>query len=513
MALDRSVIADLVTEITTAVSRAADEVSEDIYKLILREIPQLDEDKPLLALLASSVDSNVVTCLQIMQHRIDLDAVRAPASALEYARRLAQRGTPLTALLRAYRIGHTRFSEWLLMELARHTEDAETSNRDRTEHNRMVAGYIDQISEEMVTAYTQERENWLRNRSAARAARIRDLLSGARIDVSVTEATLGYRLRQYHVGVVCWADDAAGTGDEIIRLERAIGHIAAQTACGGDPVFLPRDESSAWAWLPLGIRDTFDGTAASTAGVDGDIHFAFGDAAKGTDGFRLTHQQAIAAQAVALAAGSPPPRAVAFSEVAPVAMMLGSADLLRAWVLSTLAGLAADDEHHARLRDTLLVFLQSGGSYKTTAERLMLHKNTVQYRIRKAEESLGRPVGENRHDVELALRASHWLGSSVLQPVLRRLLLSESGANAVQCAQRLVIERHAFGGQVTASCASGRHGERPSPGSGDSRSGSSWRTSSRSRPSARPTTNRPNAPIRAGVRIIDISARVPEVQP
>jgi DNA-binding PucR family transcriptional regulator len=63
----------------------------------------------------------------------------------------------------------------------------------------------------------------------------------------------------------------------------------------------------------------------------------------------------------------------------------------------------------------LLVFLQSGGSYKATAERLMVHKNTVQYRIRKAEESLGRPVGENRHNVELALQASHWLGLSVLQ--------------------------------------------------------------------------------------------------
>ena len=99
-----------------------------------------------------------------------------------------------------------------------------------------------------------------------------------------------------------------------------------------------------------------------------------------------------------------------------MAMMLGSPDLLRAWVLATLGGLAADDEHHARLRDTLLTFLQTGGSYKTTAERLTLHKNTVQYRIRKAEESLGRPVGKNAHDVELALRASHWLGSSVLQP-------------------------------------------------------------------------------------------------
>jgi DNA-binding PucR family transcriptional regulator len=44
-----------------------------------------------------------------------------------------------------------------------------------------------------------------------------------------------------------------------------------------------------------------------------------------------------------------------------------------------------------------------------------VHKNTVQYRLRRAEESLGRPVGENQHDVELALRASYWLGSAVLR--------------------------------------------------------------------------------------------------
>jgi len=62
-----------------------------------------------------------------------------------------------------------------------------------------------------------------------------------------------------------------------------------------------------------------------------------------------------------------------------------------------------------------------GGSYKTIAEHLTLHKNTVRYRIRKAEEeSLGRPVGDNRHDVELALRASRWLGLAVLRPLPRR---------------------------------------------------------------------------------------------
>jgi DNA-binding PucR family transcriptional regulator len=410
-------VAELMGDVAAAVGRRVAAVRTDVYETIVREIPQLREDKPVLALLASSVDSNVETCLQIVQHQIDLGAVQAPAAAAEYARRLAQRGTPLTALLRAYRVGHTCFADWLLKELAQQAPDAEMISAVTLSMSRIVAGYIDQVSEQMVAAYAEERENWLRNRSAARAARIRDLLSGERVDLAAAEATLGYRLRQYHVGLVCWVGDAASTADEITRLERAISHVALRAALEGDPLFLPRDESSAWAWLPLGIRDTFDPAAADTAEIDADIHFAFGDAVKGATGFRITHQQAIAAQAVALASGSPAHRAVAFSQVAPVAMMLTAKELLRPWVLSTLAGLAGDDEHHARLRETMLVFLQSGGSYKTTAERLTLHKNTVQYRIRKAEESLGRPVGDGRHDVELALQASHWLGSSVLRPV------------------------------------------------------------------------------------------------
>jgi hypothetical protein len=419
---DSPAVAELLADIAAAVSRRIAAVSEDVYEVILREIPELRDDKPVLALLASSVHSNIGTCLQVMRHQIDLGDVRAPAAALEYARRQAQHGTSLPALLRSYRLGHARFADCCLRELAQQADDAQLITAATLSMSKIVAGYVDQTSEEIVAAYTGERETWLRNRSTARAARIRDLLSGERINASVTEATLGYRLRQYHVGVVCWTDGSAVAVDNITRLEHAISHVAAKAACA-DPVFLPRDVSSAWAWLPLGIRDTFDAVsfasvssaAVSSASADaGDgIHFAFGDAAKGASGFRLTHRQALAAQAVALAAGTPP-QAIAFGQVAPVAMMLGSPDLLRAWVLSTLADLAADDEHHARLRETLLVFLQTGGSYKTTAERLMLHKNTVQYRIRKAEESLGRPLGDSRHDIELALRASQWLGSSVL---------------------------------------------------------------------------------------------------
>jgi DNA-binding PucR family transcriptional regulator len=97
--------------------------------------------------------------------------------------------------------------------------------------------------------------------------------------------------------------------------------------------------------------------------------------------------------------------------------MSGSLELLRAWVAETLGPLADDDDHNARLRDTLRVFLQENGSYKSTAERLVLHKNTVQYRVRKAEESMRHPVGQDRLRIELALLAAQWLGTAVLRSV------------------------------------------------------------------------------------------------
>ena len=87
--IDRPAVAELMAGVAAAVGRRDAAVRKDVYETIIREIPQLRDDKPLLALLASSVDSNVDTLLQIMQHRIDLAAVQAPAAAVEYARRLA----------------------------------------------------------------------------------------------------------------------------------------------------------------------------------------------------------------------------------------------------------------------------------------------------------------------------------------------------------------------------------------------------------------------------------------
>jgi hypothetical protein len=217
--VDSPAVAELMADVAAAVSRRVAAVSEDVYEVILREIPELHDDKAVLALLASSVHSNVGTCLQIMQHQIDLSAVQAPAAALEYARRQAQRGTPLTALLRAYRLGHTCFSDWLLKELARQADDAQMITAATMGMSKIVAGYVDQTSEEIVAAYTRERENWLRNRSAARAARIRDLLSGQRVNVSGSPGRTGRSARL----MTRWRGSGAGWRGGSRRMGRCPG--------------------------------------------------------------------------------------------------------------------------------------------------------------------------------------------------------------------------------------------------------------------------------------------------
>ena len=150
--MDRPVVAELMASVAAAVSRQVAAVCDNVYEVTLREIPELHDDQPVLTLFASSIHSNVGTCLQIMQHQIDLADVRAPAASLEYARRRAQRGTPLTALLRTYRLGHTVFSDWVLKELARQTHDAQLLTAVTLDMSKIVAGYVDQTSEEIVAA-------------------------------------------------------------------------------------------------------------------------------------------------------------------------------------------------------------------------------------------------------------------------------------------------------------------------------------------------------------------------
>ena len=145
------------------------------------------------------------------------------------------------------------------------------------------------------------------------------------------------------------------------------------------------------------------------------MSLAVGEPVRGIDGFRRSHRQATSARAVALAAGDQRSPITPFVDVAPIAMLCADLDSARAWIHETLGELAVDSSRNEGLRETARVFLQTGGSYTATAEQLFLHRNTAQYRVRKAEEVRGRPLRDGRLDVELALLACHWMKATVLR--------------------------------------------------------------------------------------------------
>jgi len=406
-----------LSEVAAAVGGHVLDVTHDIWQLVTSDIPELRGDDIVEKLLDASIEENVATLLHVFEHGSPPDDIGAPAAAVEYARRLAQRGVPIIALIRAYRVGHGRFLSRCIDELGARSQDASLTAAVTSRMADVSFRYIDRVSEEVISAYQHERDNWLLTQTAVRAARVRVLLGGQPIDTDATESALGYRLRQRHIGLIAWVTDTPRGSEGLTRLDQLASAAARVLGSPGRPLFVPRDETLAWIWLAASGDMVVSGEALAKAFDNGDssVRIVAGEPGYGLDGFRLTHQQAVRTQDLALAA-KPGSRLTTFANVGAVALICADMSAARSWVWGMLADLALDDEPHARLRETLQVFL-STGSYTTTAERLVLHKNSVQYRIRKAEDALGGPISDRGADLELALRACQYLGQAILRPV------------------------------------------------------------------------------------------------
>lgn len=150
---------------------------------------------------------------------------------------------------------------------------------------------------------------------------------------------------------------------------------------------------------------------------------ALGRAEHGVDGFRRTYRQAERVRLVLSAAsGDTQPgldgRAgwARFEEIAPLALMIQDLDELRAFVRRRLGDLARPDGRCDMLRRTLWTYLARQSNVSATAADLMLHRNSVQYRVERAVELLpDRTLPSPAHDLQVALQAACWLGPAALE--------------------------------------------------------------------------------------------------
>jgi hypothetical protein len=171
-------------------------------------IPELRGDARIVELLGASVEGNVETLLHALRYDIPVERVEPPTAALEYARRLAQHGVPVNALVRAYRLGQRQVNEIVFAEV-RAIDIPESVRYTVIEAiTRTLFEYIDWISQQVVTVYEDERERWLENQNSLRAVRVREVLAANKaVDADASSTSIRYPLRWHHLAVIMWCPD------------------------------------------------------------------------------------------------------------------------------------------------------------------------------------------------------------------------------------------------------------------------------------------------------------------
>lgn len=301
---DPALVTQTASRIVARLTERSSEVSQQVMARLKADIPELRGDAPLLDVLGASVEGNVATIFHSLQYDIPIERVEAPTAAMEYARRLAQRGVSANILVRAYRLGHQTVLDAVLEEI-RQARLASALSLDVYEWITTVSfRYIDWITVQVTEIYERERDRWLESRNSVRAARVREVLSAGEVDVDAVTASIRYPLRRTHLAVVMWLA-ADGEQDGLARLERSLREMARVMQVREAPLFIAADQVSGWGWIslsPSAVDGAVEAARQFAESLDG-TRTAFGAPLPGLDGFRRSHRQAMDARRVAVVAG------------------------------------------------------------------------------------------------------------------------------------------------------------------------------------------------------------------
>jgi hypothetical protein len=409
-----------ITRLTAVVGerlqRRYDELNATMNQAIEQAIADLG-DPELTDMLHASVEGNIATILHMLRNDIPLDRIQPITAATEYAIRLAQRGVAGTSLRRAYHFGSDDLLAQMFEEVRQIDVDPDTRLRLLHHLAGWMHSYVDWITRIVLAAYEEERRQVEERSASIAASLVRGVLEDAPGAQHGFAERTGYRLDQHHVAAVVWMAAANPAVDHTDGLKSLADELARATRSTGS-LFTAVDRSTAWVWWGRGA-DTGPLAPSVVQAILAEhehARVALGQAGRGVAAFRTSHRQAGAARDLAsVARTGQQVTAHGDRAVAVVSMLLHDVHALAGWVADVLGPLAARTENAGRLRETLLAFLVTGSSYQVTAERLLLHRNTVKYRVDRAVELRGRGLEENRLDVELALEAVRLLGDVVLR--------------------------------------------------------------------------------------------------
>ncbi|HEX7278310.1 MAG TPA: helix-turn-helix domain-containing protein [Solirubrobacterales bacterium] len=328
---------------------------------------QVDED---LHAISHETVHYLLTCIQLE----DEWSPSPPPLAIAEARRAAREGVELDDLLRKYVATDGVFAEFVLERF----EDLPPSVLRVVLRGAGISA--SRLVADLAAAYLRELERARDSVSIRFERRVERLLSGESVS---RIGEIAYDFDGWHIGLVVSGLDAAP----------AAKRIAAQA--GRQALVLPHEERIAWAWLGGSYPLAYEQLERAVLACGDEISIAVGEAHRGLAGWRLTHREARAGFEV-VATGRQ--RVVRARDVSLLVAILRNNELKE-----SLRRNYGDPLRDPELRRTVRAYFASGLNGAAAAAILSVDRHTVQRRLRRVEENLGRPLHACQAELKVAL--------------------------------------------------------------------------------------------------------------
>jgi hypothetical protein len=332
---------------------------------------------------------------------------RLAPEAISYMQEIAQQGHPMDVVFEIGQFGQS----YLLRNWFGYLYDG-SPNRDLILGavgycQQFTYSWIDQLCRQWKDTFLAERGRLVDVCDSLRAATVRRILTGGDGDIVSAGQEIRFDLAGQHRAFVLWADHPSP--DARIALRRH-ANLVAEVLDDGEPLIIPWGDGVVAGWAPgQGSLPKAKLRALLASQPGPAIRAAFGSVQPGLDGFRRSHQEALEARRVAGISSRPGP-VHEYRSLVLTALATSDLNQARRFVAEELGPLGARDDATVRIAATLKVWFEELGNTSQAARRLGIHKNTVLYRIQRAEQLLGRPIGERALELQIALTLARTLG-------------------------------------------------------------------------------------------------------
>jgi DNA-binding PucR family transcriptional regulator len=318
---------------------------------------------------------------------------------LAASRDLVRRGLRESAV-RAYRIGQNALWEHWMSIAFELTSDPRDLRELLEVSARSLFSFIDNTNAAIAAQIQTELEELTRGTHAERRDVVELIISGAPISPQRAASRLGYNLEQTHTAAVIWSELAESDSSQLDQASEALARIS-----HARPLSVIASAATRWVWIPDMVAPEPPQLGEVIDDLRG-VRVAIGSTARGIEGFRRSHLDALATQRL-LARLHSTQRIASFRSIQLASLVTENRERADQFIKDTLGEL---ETASPEVRTAVLAFVTEQCNVSRAATKLYTHRNTLLRRLTRAEQLLPRPLEENSVNVAVALDVLRWRG-------------------------------------------------------------------------------------------------------